>query len=177
MERINTLKIDGKSYRLTESAFNLLKDYDNFIRKTISDKDKITDIEIQLSIILETGKMEENPLVELSQIEEAIRLIEENEHVGFKPSQKRITRRKNIKYKEPKPQRSKKLYRNRETGVLGGVCSGISEFSGIDAILIRIAFIVASVFIMPFIIIYILLWIFIPENKTGEKSGIINNRK
>ncbi|MFL2621418.1 MAG: PspC domain-containing protein [Flavobacteriaceae bacterium] len=51
-----------------------------------------------------------------------------------------------------------KLYRGN--GYIGGVCQGLYEWSGIPAILWRVAFL----FIIPFALwAYIVLWIFVPE--------------
>ena len=51
-----------------------------------------------------------------------------------------------------------RLYRG--DGYIGGVCQGLYEWSGIPAILWRVAFL----FIIPFALwAYIALWIFVPE--------------
>jgi phage shock protein PspC (stress-responsive transcriptional regulator) len=51
-----------------------------------------------------------------------------------------------------------KFYRGN--GYIGGVCQGLYEWSGISAILWRVAFL----FIIPFALwAYIALWIFVPE--------------
>ena len=60
----------------------------------------------------------------------------------------------------------KKMYRNPEGKVLGGVAGGIASFFGIDRVLVRVLF-VALAFAGGFgIILYIILWISIPEAKT-----------
>jgi len=176
MEKISTIKIDGKSFKLTESAYNLLKDYDHFIRKNISDPSKILDIEVQMAVILQTGENMESLIVELKNIEEAINLIEINENVGFKPSSKskKSTKRRS-KIRKPRPKKTEKYYRDRENSVLGGVCSGISAYLGIDAVIIRVIFIVAFAFFRPIIVLYILLWVFFPASP--KNGGTIINKK
>lgn len=59
----------------------------------------------------------------------------------------------------------KKMYRDRENKVLGGVSSGLAAFLGIDAIIIRVAFIVLA-FGGIGIVVYIIMWIALPEAKT-----------
>jgi phage shock protein PspC (stress-responsive transcriptional regulator) len=60
----------------------------------------------------------------------------------------------------------KKMYRNPEGKVLGGVAGGVASFFGIDKVLVRVLF-VALAFAGGFgIILYIILWISIPEAKT-----------
>lgn len=38
-----------------------------------------------------------------------------------------------------------KLYKNKETGMIFGVCSGLSEYTGIDVSLIRLATVLGAV--------------------------------
>ncbi len=60
----------------------------------------------------------------------------------------------------------KKMYRNPESKVLGGVAGGIAAFFGSDKVLIRILFVILACFGGFGVILYIILWISIPEAKT-----------
>ncbi len=60
----------------------------------------------------------------------------------------------------------KKMYRNPESKVLGGVAGGIAAFFGSDKVLIRILFVILAFFGGFGIILYVILWISIPEAKT-----------
>ena len=63
---------------------------------------------------------------------------------------------------------SKRLFRDGDNKILGGVAYGIANYFNIDTAIIRIIFIV-SLFLGGFgFISYILLWISIPEAKTVE---------
>ncbi|GAB2794428.1 phage shock protein PspC (stress-responsive transcriptional regulator) [Hymenobacter luteus] len=62
----------------------------------------------------------------------------------------------------------KKLYRDTDTGKIGGVSSGLAAYFRVDVVLIRILFIVglfAGGFAFP---LYIILWILLPEAKTAS---------
>ena len=55
--------------------------------------------------------------------------------------------------------------KNDSESYLGGVCSGLSEWTGIDVVLWRFIFFLGTVFtVYPFILIYIILWVVIPED-------------
>ncbi len=58
------------------------------------------------------------------------------------------------------------LYRSRRYRMLGGVCGGIAEWLGWSPTLVRILYIVGSVISIAFpgIIVYIILWIVMPES-------------
>lgn len=56
----------------------------------------------------------------------------------------------------------KQLYRDEFNGMLGGVCSGISNHMNIDVSLIRILFFI-FLFISPItLLIYLILWVVLP---------------
>lgn len=60
----------------------------------------------------------------------------------------------------------KKMYRDPDGKVLGGVASGISAYFGVDVVIIRLL-LFASIFIAGTgLILYIILWIILPEAKT-----------
>ena len=61
----------------------------------------------------------------------------------------------------------KKLYRTREDRMVGGVCSGLAVYFNVDPTLIRIIF-VALAFIGGGFLLYLLFWIFIPDEPNGS---------
>ena len=67
-----------------------------------------------------------------------------------------------------------KLYRSETNKVLAGVCGGLGEYLGIDPVILRVIFAILTVFGGGGIILYLLLWIFIP-NKSSSKDYINDN--
>ncbi len=63
-------------------------------------------------------------------------------------------------------QKIKKLYRNSEDRVLGGIASGIAAYFGADTTLIRLLFVLSIFLGGSGLVIYIILWIITPEAKT-----------
>ena len=60
----------------------------------------------------------------------------------------------------------KKLTRPQNNKMLAGVCAGIASYFGLDPTLIRIAYALLTVFtVFSGAIVYLLLWIIIPEEK------------
>ena len=56
----------------------------------------------------------------------------------------------------------KKLYRSTDYRAIAGVCGGLGEYFNIDPIIFRMIFIALLVNGGAGIIIYILMWIFVP---------------
>ena len=60
---------------------------------------------------------------------------------------------------------NRKLSRNSMNKVIGGVCSGLAEFFGLDVALVRIAFVIAFMFASFGFWLYIILWIVLPDGQ------------
>ena len=58
----------------------------------------------------------------------------------------------------------KKLTRSRDK-FIAGVCAGIAEYFGWDIVMVRILYLVISIFsaAFPGIIVYVILWIVMPD--------------
>jgi phage shock protein C len=57
----------------------------------------------------------------------------------------------------------RKLYRSRTNRQVAGVCGGLAEHFNMDATLIRVLFVVLAVLGGSGIIIYIAMWIIVPQ--------------
>ncbi|MCL2652856.1 MAG: PspC domain-containing protein [Propionibacteriaceae bacterium] len=63
---------------------------------------------------------------------------------------------------------AKRLYRSSSNKIIGGVCGGISEFFGIDTTWVRLAVVVLALFAGSGVVLYILLWLFLPDDGSGD---------
>src|SRR5680860_989921 len=77
----------------------------------------------------------------------------------------------------------KQLFRDTEHSYIGGVSSGLGHYLGIEALWVRLLWIILTIASSgEFVLIYIALWIFVPEAKTtadklsmrGEAVNITN---
>jgi phage shock protein C len=61
--------------------------------------------------------------------------------------------------------RSRGLVRSRKNRVIAGVCGGLAEQFGMSSTVMRVIFIAASLLsaAFPGILVYIVLWIVVPE--------------
>jgi len=64
----------------------------------------------------------------------------------------------------------KKLKRNQQDKVIGGVCSGLADYFDVDPIIPRLLFIVGGFSPYPFILLYIIMWIITPVNDIEVKN-------
>ncbi len=57
---------------------------------------------------------------------------------------------------------TKKLYRNTSNQMIGGVCSGLSEYLDIDLVIVRLIFVLLLFFGGHGLLIYVILWVLMP---------------
>ncbi len=58
-----------------------------------------------------------------------------------------------------------KLYRSQKNRVIAGVAGGLGEYLNIDPVVIRIIFIVLTVFSGSGILLYLIMWLIMPDEK------------
>lgn len=59
---------------------------------------------------------------------------------------------------------NKRLYRSKKDSKLAGVCGGLAEYFNIDPVLVRLIFVLLSIYVNSGLIAYIIMAIIIPEN-------------
>jgi phage shock protein PspC (stress-responsive transcriptional regulator) len=65
----------------------------------------------------------------------------------------------------------KRLYRDENDKILGGVCAGLANYFGIDVVIVRIIFVVLAISFGFGLIPYIILWIAVPSTATKIIGG------
>jgi len=183
MNKTININLGGFFFHIDETAFQKLKRYLEAISKSLNDDPQgkseiIADIEARISELLSEKITDERQVVNENDIEEIIKIMGQPEDYaeaeeGYLES--------DYSYKK---NTEKKLFRDSDDKFLGGVCSGIGHYIGIDAIWIRLAFITLA-FSGFSILAYIILWILLPEAQTtveklqmeGEPVNIDNIEK
>jgi len=69
------------------------------------------------------------------------------------------------------PSSTRVLRRSKTDRVLAGVAGGLGRYLGVDPIILRIAFVVLTLAGLSGVLVYIIGWIAIPEEKEGENIG------
>lgn len=186
MNKTININLGGYFFHIDEIAYQKLKRYLDAVSRSLNDDPQgkneiLSDIEARISELLSEKIKDVRQVVNENDIDEVIAIMGQPE--DYVEAEEGYTEASSESYQRKKTSR-KKLFRDGDDKFLGGVCSGIGHYIGIDAIWIRLAFIilVASGF-SP--IAYILLWILLPEAKTtaeklqmeGEPVNINNIEK
>jgi len=69
---------------------------------------------------------------------------------------------------------NKRLYRDASDKMVGGVCSGLANFFGIDPTVIRLAFVLLTLLGGHGILIYLVLWLVVPLAPQAAAESVVD---
>lgn len=65
---------------------------------------------------------------------------------------------------------AKRLYRSTTERMIAGVCGGLADYFDADPTIVRLLFVILALFgIAPAVILYLVMWIIVPELSDVEK--------
>ncbi len=187
MKKTFTINISGSVFHIEEDAFEKLQDYlqrlSRYFGTQAGGQEILQDIEARIAELLQERITEKQEAVTDGWVEEVIGRMGKPEDF-MEPGQAESTENT---YSEVKGEKlRKRMYRDSDNRVLGGVCSGMGTYFNIDPVFIRILF-VLLVFLGAGIsvIIYLVFWIVVPLARTtaqrlemkGEEPTISNIQK
>jgi len=169
MNKTININLGGIFFHIDELAYQKLRLYLDAIRRSLSDdpqgRDEIlNDIELRIGELLSERIKDVRQVVNENDIDEITKIMGKPEDylVDEELFEDETISRKNIS--------SKKLFRDTDDKFLGGVCSGMAHYVGIDVIWMRLLWLILFFFFGTGILVYILLWILVPQaESTAEK--------
>ncbi len=167
MEQIKGIILNKKDYKITETAYIMLSDFLNHIKKTKRDEELLSDIEIQISIIIdmEFESEDKNKVVDTKIVEEVVSVMKENRDIKYTFKKRIIPKNKRTKKRDNFKRKKRRFRRNLSNKIIGGVCAAIGNLLNIDPVIVRILFIIGAFIKGILIPVYIILWILIPSEK------------
>ena len=177
MNKLIQVNIGGLVFQIDEGAYLKLDKYLSSIKrkyeKEEGGKEIISDIELRIAEVFN----ENAELGKAIMMEDVDRIIE----MMGQPEDFEEASDEEV-YSERETKRSRRFFRDGENRMLGGVCSGFGAYFDIDPLWIRLAFVAAFFFGGSGLLLYIVLWIIMPEAKTtteklemkGERVTISN---
>lgn len=176
MKKTVTVNISGIVFTMDEDAYDQLQQYLNKIKGYFSKsegKDEIiTDIEARIAEMFHERSDDKHQVITVEDVEYMISIMGRPEDFMDTDSDTEAKENTNESDKKEENTRysTKRLYRDKEGNVLGGVCSGIGYYFGIDPIWLRLIMAILFFFGGIGFVPYIILWLVIPAaNTTAEK--------
>lgn len=170
MNKTININLGGFFFHIDENAYQKLKRYLEAISRSLSDDPQgrneiISDIEARISELLSERITDARQVVNESDIDEIIAIMGQPEDY----SEAEEAYSENYSYQKSSNS-NKKLFRDTSDKFLGGVASGLAHYTNIDTIWVRLIFIITAAATGFGLLVYILLWILLPEAKTTAEK-------
>lgn len=175
MKKIININFQGRVIPIEESAYDILKQYIDSLRKYFANEDGrdeiINDIESRVAeLFSDRLKRGANCITDddINSIIASIGRPEDFDAIDAEPAAatgSANTNQQQSTYTQPTqgptfPYSKGRFFRNADDKIIGGVCSGIANYLHLDPVIVRIIF--ALLFGVLFWV-YILLWVIVPS--------------
>ncbi|RZJ69199.1 PspC domain-containing protein [Flavobacterium sp.] len=188
MNKTVNINLGGSFFHIDEDAYQKLSRYFEAIKRSLNNSNGqdeiIKDIEMRIAEIISEKHNHSNQVINSREVDEVITIMGQPEDYRLEDDGEPA--KASVAYDQMAPRRMKKLYRDTEKGMIGGVATGLGHYFGIDSVWIKILFLV---FVFAGfgtgIIAYFVLWIVTPAAVTtaeklemrGEPVNISNIEK
>jgi phage shock protein PspC (stress-responsive transcriptional regulator) len=167
MKKTTSINLAGRNFYIEEDAYEKLNTYLNSVIlhfATYPDHEEIVaDMENRMAEQI-TDKKPLGSVITLQDVENIITSMGQVKDFGD------AEQTSSSETNEDRPFKSRKLFRNPDDTILGGVCSGLSAYFGIETVIVRLIFFI-SIFFGGFgIFMYLVLWLITPEAVTPAEK-------
>ena len=162
MKEITRIHLAKTPYDIELDAKEVLQKYLSEIKQMMGSEDTMYEIEARMVELLGERGVQNNGIITMSDVEDLRSKMglpkEFSDSESTEDSQADLT---------PSNSPAKRLMRDTDNAIFGGVCAGIAAYWGINPLWVRLLFIIS-----PFItfgtalLVYIIIWISLPEAKT-----------
>lgn len=183
MKRALQANINNKVFYIDEDAYNLLQNYLRQLSDAFSGpegKEIVDDIECRASELLSERVENGKNVIDIQCIYQVIETIGSPEELGAQAGTQYPDADDNTPpppYKQMK--NLKKLYRDPNDRVLGGVVGGLAKYLGWNAGVMRLLLVVLALttYVMPMVLCYLIAWMVIPLANTPRKKLEMEGRE
>lgn len=172
MKKTLTVNLGGTVFHIDEDAYRLLDNYLSNLRlhfrKQEGAEEIVNDMETRISELFSEKVATGSQVITIADVEEVIARMGKPEDFGAGEDE------------EPKKASGatigtatfrRRLYRNPDDKILGGVAGGVAAYMGWSVTVLRLIMLIVLICGVGFLIpIYILCWIIIPEARTAAEK-------
>ncbi len=171
MKKTFTINISGTMFHIDDDAFAKLQNYLDSLSRRYSGssegKEIIDDIEARIAELFRENKKWETQVISIDDVNRVIETMgEPNEFEEEIPNDETDSKERKF---DSDSKFGKRLYRNPDDRIIGGIAGGLGAYLGLDPVIVRVLFILLA-FTSIGIIIYIVLWIIMPVATTTAQK-------
>lgn len=164
MNEVTRIHLGREAFTISIDAQKALKAYLAEIEKKVHDKEVVNEVEIRMSeLLIERGINDEKVI-----IPEDVDYLKEQ--LG-NPDDFSDDEDDSVESTESEDKPARKLFRDTDNAYIAGVAAGLANYTGVDAAIFRILFIILTLFGGGIgIVIYLVLWLVLPPAETTSEK-------
>lgn len=171
MKKTISINLSGFFFHIDEDAYNHLQNYLEAIKNSLNFEENtpeiIADIEARIADLFSERITSDQQVITIKIVNEIIDIMGQPEDYNIDESGERHQR-------ESYNNGTKRLFRDKDNAFVGGVSAGLGHFFGIDAVWVRIFWVMLIFGFGTGLLLYALLWIIVPPAKTtAEKLSMM----
>ncbi|MGQ1908928.1 PspC domain-containing protein [Marinifilum sp. RC60d5] len=182
MKKTLTINISGSIFHIDEDAFEKLQGYLRTLNAHYGageeGREIISDIESRIAEIFHEKLGSKDQVVNLDMVEKVVDIMGKPEEIFAADTETDDQEDHTNSEKSPAGKRKRRLFRDPDHRILGGVSSGLAAYFGIDVVFIRLLFVLFFIFGYGFpLLLYIILWIVVPKAITTTQKLEMRGKK
>lgn len=170
MKKTTTINLAGLVFHIEEDGYAVLRNYFDDVKRIFSKQEgveeMISDIEARFAELFQSRLNNYKEVVTDGDVGEVIAIMgmpnELDEDIEDEDNHNQ--------YEFEKAQPNKKLYRDVDDGIIGGVAAGTAHYFNVDPVIIRVLWVVFVLLGGSGFLIYIIAWIAIPPARTTSEK-------
>ncbi len=160
MNEVSKIHLGRQAFTISVEAYKDLRAYIDAIKKQVGDKDVVEEVELRMAELLAEHGVSGDKVIlpaDVAFLKEQLGNPQDFKEDGDEPEAR-----------PDRPPETKKLFRDTDNAMVAGVAAGLAKYTGVDVILIRIIFVI-GVFTGGWgILLYLILWLLVPEARTSS---------
>jgi phage shock protein PspC (stress-responsive transcriptional regulator) len=174
MKKTISINIAGLVFNIEEDGYLVLKKYLDEIKAIFSSEEGVNemleDIEARIAELFHEKLNNSKQVITELDVAEVMAVMGRPTDYKVDSEENEDSFQKSDSEEPIHEKASKRLYRDEENAAIGGVCSGLGHYFGLDPVILRIIFVLMVILGGSGILIYIILWVVIPEAKTTAQK-------
>jgi phage shock protein PspC (stress-responsive transcriptional regulator) len=183
MKKTLTVNLGGIVFHIDEDAYQLLDNYLSNLRVHFSREEGsdeiLNDFETRISELLNERIKSGFQVISIGHVEEVIRRMGKPEEIlAGDDREPPAEEKRNAVYAEPAARVKKRLMRDPDDCMLGGVASGLAAYFGCGVTTMRLIWLILLLVPLPVptVIPYLVLWLVVPKARTATDRLIMRGK-
>lgn len=188
MKKTFTINISGSVFHIDEDAYEKLQNYllmlSNHFGGSVEGREILQDIEARIAELFNLKMKDGKDVIIDPWVDEVIERMGKPEDFMDASDSEETAQAEPVTATEQRKVK-RRLYRDPDHRVIGGVCSGMGAYFNIDPVILRIVFVVLFFTFGSSVLLYLILWIAVPKARTtaqrlemkGEEATVSNIEK